>query len=192
MTIDDVIQKENTTKPRLLLHVCCAPCLTGVVERLTQNFDVTAFFYNPNISPNEEFIKRLDALKTVVAHFDTLKLIVPEQNENDFISAVQGYESEPEGGARCAVCFKVRLEKTADFFAVHKTEYDYFATTLTVSPHKNAALVNKVGRDAADKYGAAYLDSDFKKHDGFLRSIQLSKELGIFRQNYCGCEFSNR
>ncbi len=188
MRIEDII---STEKPRLLLHVCCAPCFCGVIENLTERFDVTAFFYNPNIQPKEEFNLRLQALKQLIVHFPSVKLIVPEQDENDYIDFVKGLENEKEGGARCKECFVLRLEKTAQFLADHKEGYDYFATTLTVSPHKNATLINSIGNQIAEKYDVQYLDSDFKKKDGFLRSIRLSKELDLYRQDYCGCSFSN-
>ncbi len=186
MNIFDVTGDKN----KLLLHACCAPCFCGSIERLVERFDVTAFYYNPNIQPKEEFIRREDALKTLIEHFPSVKLIVPEQDEIEFLTAAKGFEKEREGGLRCPECFKLRLTKTAEFLAEHKDEYDFFATTLTVSPHKNAPLINEIGRQIASEYGVEYLDSDFKKQNGFLRSITLSKELGIYRQNYCGCDFS--
>ena len=118
-------------------------------------------------------------------------MVVPEQDENEYISFVKGLENEKEGGARCTACFDLRLEKTAEYLSSHKDEYDYFATTLTVSPHKNAPLINEVGNKMGDKYGVQYLESDFKKKDGYLRSIRLSRTLGLYRQDYCGCSFSN-
>ena len=188
MKIEDV---NSTTKPRLLLQVCCAPCFCGSIEDLTARFDVTAFFYNPNIQPKEEFNKRLDALKQLIERFPDVKLVVPDQDETEFLTVTKGLENEPEGGARCTECFVLRLDKTAGFLASHRDEYDYFATTLTVSPHKNAPLINEIGRRVADKYKVAYLDSDFKKKDGYLRSTRFSKALGLYRQDYCGCSFSN-
>ncbi len=188
MTINDFLNTNE--KPRLLLHVCCAPCFCGSIEKLTEHFDVTAFFYNPNIQPKEEFIKRENTLKTLIEHFPSVKLIVPEQDESEFLTASKGLEKEREGGLRCPECFKLRLYKTAEFLAEHKDEYDYFATTLTVSPHKNAPLINEIGRAAAKEFSVEYLDSDFKKQNGFLRSVTLAKELEIYRQNFCGCTFS--
>ena len=116
---------------------------------------------------------------------------MPEQDENEYISFVKGLENEKEGGARCTACFDLRLEKTAEYLSSHKDDYDFFATTLTVSPHKNAPLINEVGNKMGDKYGVQYLESDFKKKDGYLRSIRLSKALGLYRQDYCGCTYSN-
>lgn len=188
MKIEDIKQTE---KPRLLLQVCCAPCFAGSVEYLTEHFDVTAFFYNPNIQPKQEFNLRLDALKQLIESFPSVKLVVPEQDENEYLTYIKGLEKEKEGGARCTGCFELRLEKTAKFMADNMGDYDYFATTLTVSPHKNAKLINEIGNKIANQYGVNYLESDFKKKDGFLRSINKSKELGLYRQDYCGCSFSN-
>ena len=148
MKIDEVVQK----KPRLLLQVCCAPCFCGSIEDLTARFDVTAFFYNPNIQPKEEFNRRLEALKQLILHFPGVNLVVPEQDENEYISFVKGLENEKEGGMRCTACFDLRLKKTAEYLSSHKDEYDFFATTLTVSPHKNAPLINEVGNKMGDKY----------------------------------------
>ncbi len=189
MKIDNFEATQN--KPKLLLHVCCAPCLCGVIDRVIDKFDVTLFFYNPNIMPNAEFDKRLSALKEMLTHYLGTKLIVPDQNEQEFLAVANGLENEKEGGARCTKCFELRLSKTAEYLSNHTDEYDYFATTLTVSPHKNAPLINKIGNEIAEKFGVKYLESDFKKQNGFLLSTTLSKELGIYRQDYCGCEFSN-
>lgn len=181
------LAKENGQKPRLLLHACCGPCASSVLEYLTPLFDVTVYFYNPNILPKEEFIKRENALKDVIAHFDGVKLIIPEQDEIEYISYVKGHKNDREGGARCSLCFTLRLEKTAEFLKIHSDEFDFFATTLTVSPHKNAPLINQIGNDVANKIGVKYLSSDFKKRDGYLRSTVLCREWGIYRQVYCGC-----
>lgn len=181
------LAKENNQKPRLLLHACCGPCASSVLEYLTPLFDVTVYFYNPNILPKEEFIKRENALKDVIAHFDGVKLIIPEQDETEYISYVKGHKNDREGGARCSLCFTLRLEKTAEFLKSHSDEFDFFATTLTVSPHKNAPLINQIGNDVANKIGVKYLSSDFKKRDGYLRSTVLCREWGIYRQVYCGC-----
>lgn len=181
------LAKENGQKPRLLLHACCGPCASSVLEYLTPLFDVTVYFYNPNILPKEEFIKRENALKDVIAHFGGVKLIIPEQDEIEYISYVKGHKNDREGGARCSLCFTLRLEKTAEFLKSHSDEFDFFATTLTVSPHKNAPLINQIGNDVANKIGVKYLSSDFKKRDGYLRTTVLCREWGIYRQVYCGC-----
>ena len=188
MKIEDIIQAE---KPRLLLQVCCAPCFAGSIDYLTEHFAVTAFFYNPNIQPKEEFNLRLDALKQLIVQYPSVKLVVPKQDEDEYLAFVKGLENEQEGGGRCTACFNLRLEKTAQFMRDNKGDYDYFATTLTVSPHKNAKIINEIGNKVGEKYNVQYLDSDFKKKDGFLRSIQKSKALNLYRQDYCGCSFSN-
>ena len=188
MKIEDIIQTE---KPTLLLQVCCAPCFAGSIDCLTEHFDVTAFFYNPNIQPKEEFNLRLDALKQLIGQYPSVKLVVPEQDEYEYLAFTKGLENEKEGGSRCTACFDLRLEKTAQFMQDNKGVYDYFATTLTVSPHKNAKVINEIGNSLGEKYNVQYLESDFKKKDGFLRSIKKSKELDLYRQDYCGCSFSN-
>ena len=174
--------------PRLLLQGCCGPCSSYVLEYLTRYFDVTLLFYNPNIRPEAEYEKRLAALKELHAKMpaaSSVKLLEPGWRGEEFMEAVRGLEGEPEGGARCAVCFQVRLGETARLAAEGK--YDYFGTTLTVSPHKNAPLLNDIGFALEREYGVRWLPSDFKKRNGYLRSIQLSKEYGIYRQEYCGC-----
>ena len=190
-SIDERIQiiGETGARPRLLLHACCGPCASSVLERLVPYFDITVYYYNPNIMPKEEFIRRLEALKMVILHFEGVKLIVPAQSEDEYIPLVKGLENEREGGARCGICFALRLEGTAKYLAGHKDEYDFFATTLTVSPHKDNVRINKIGNSIAEKYGVEYLSSNFKKQDGYLRSTQLSKEFNIYRQDYCGCKF---
>lgn len=180
---------QQTEKPRLLLHACCGPCASSVLEYLTPYFDVTVFFYNPNILPKSEFNQRIYALKQVISHFKNVTLIIPEQTEDEYISLIKGMETIPEGGVRCDICFALRLEATAKFLADNRENYDFFATTLTVSPHKNATLINNIGNRAAQKYSITYLSSNFKKRDGYLRSVQLCKEWNIYRQTYCGCGF---
>lgn len=191
-TVEYEMQKasEQNTRPSLLLHACCGPCASSVLEYLAPYFDITVFYYNPNIMPKEEFIKRENALKDVIAHFDDVKLIVPEQDGDEYLSLVKGYEDAPEGGERCTICFDFRLAKCAEFMQKNAGKFDFFATTLTVSPHKNATLINEIGMQNAQKYGVNYLCSNFKKRDGYLRSIQLCKEWNIYRQAFCGCAFS--
>lgn len=133
----------------MLLHACCGPCSTSVLEYLTPHFDVTVFYYNPNIMPKEEFIRRENALKDVISHFDNVTLISPKQDVDEYLSVVKGREQDSEGGARCSLCFELRLSKTVEYFAAHRSDFDYFATTLTVSPHKNAQLINSIGNDVA-------------------------------------------
>lgn len=173
--------------PRLLLHACCAPCSSACLERLRESFSVTAFFYNPNIE-DEEYLKRKAELVRFIKETGWADICDCEHETVVYYSAVRGLESCPEGGERCAVCFKLRLERTA--MQAKEDGFDYFATTLTLSPLKNARLINEIGASLALKYGVKWLPNDFKKADGYLRSLQLSKEHSLYRQNYCGCVFS--
>lgn len=188
-TVDYEIEQAKQTgiKPRLLLHACCGPCTAGTLANISEYFDVTVFFYNPNIMPKEEFNLRLSALKEVVSHFDGVKLVVPIQSEDEFLQHVKGMENIPEGGKRCSVCFGIRLKKTAEYFAAHKDDFDFFTTTLTISPMKNAEVINGIGNSVAKTLDVEYLASNFKKRDGYLKSTTLCKEWGIYRQHYCGC-----
>ncbi len=188
-TVDYEIANSQQTgiKPRLLLHACCGPCAAGTLANIAPYFDITIYFYNPNIMPKEEFNKRILALKEVISHFDNVKLVIPEQDESDFLPLVKGMEDMPEGGKRCSVCFAMRLKNTAEYLAAHKGDFDFFATTLTISPMKNAALINEIGNSVSKASGVNYLSSNFKKHDGFLKSTTLCKEWNIYRQHYCGC-----
>ena len=184
----DAVTGALDRRPSLLLQSCCGPCSSYVLEYLTQYFDVTVFFYNPNIRPEAEFNRRLDTLKKLLADMPLehpAVLLEPDWRGDEFFQAIRGLESEPEGGARCAACFKLRLEETAR--TAVEWGYDYFGTTLTVSPHKNAELINTIGEALGEEYGVRWLPSDFKKRNGYLRSIQLSKEYGLYRQEYCGC-----
>lgn len=187
-SIDNEIKlhQNGGKKKRLLLHVCCAPCLCGTMEKLLFHFEVTAYFYNPNIIPIEEFNLRLSAVKDLIVHYPQIKLIVPQQDVGDYLECIKGLEQEDEGGARCARCFELRLYNTAQFLA--NNDFDFYATTLTVSPHKNAVVINEIGSRIAESLGITYLCSDFKKQDGYLKSIILSKELKLYRQTYCGCK----
>lgn len=174
--------------PTLLLQSCCGPCSSYVLEYMTQYFDVTVLYYNPNIRPEAEYEKRLEAQKQLLAAMETarpVKLIEPGWRGAEFERAAKGLEAEPEGGARCTRCFVLRLEETAKQAAAGG--YDYFGTTLSVSPHKNAPLLNAIGGALGEKYGVKWLPADFKKRNGYLRSIQLSKQYGLYRQEYCGC-----
>lgn len=183
------------SKRRLLLHACCAPCSSSVLEYLTAYFDITILFYNPNISSHEEYSKRLDELKRLVEllpHENKIDIVEGDYDPEAFLKLSRGLESLPEGGARCFACYKLRLERTAEYFAAHCSDFDYFTTTLTVSPHKNAEKLNEIGFFLADMYSICWLPSDFKKRDGYKRSIELSRNYGLYRQDYCGCEFSRR
>lgn len=179
--------------PSLLLHACCAPCSSACLEYLNGNFDITVFYYNPNISPKEEFEKRLSEEKRLISEMPLSKeigVIEGEYNYDDFSETVKGLESVPEGGERCFKCYRIRLEKTA---ALAKEKgFDYFCTTLSISPLKNSQKINEIGEAVAEKYGIKWLPSDFKKKEGYKRSIELSKQYGLYRQNFCGCVFSKK
>lgn len=176
----------------MLLHTCCAPCSTAVIERLADDYDITIVYYNPNIYPQEEYIKRKNEqiryIQILNGQGKDIKYIDCDYNQKTFFDAVAGLESQPEGGQRCAVCFALRLDFVAKM--AKENGFDIFATSLTVSPHKNAQVINEIGQNLSKKYDIEYLVSDFKKKDGYKRSIVLSKENNIYRQNYCGCKFS--
>lgn len=177
--------------PSLLLQSCCGPCSSYVLEVLAQYFKVTVLYYNPNIYPESEYYKRLDEQIKVINSMpfkNEVKLMPCDYDEQEFLSASKGFEGEREGGARCKECFVLRLSKTA--YLAKENGFDYFTTTLTVSPHKNAQLLNQIGKELEEKYGVKHLFADFKKKEGYKRSIQLSKEYDLYRQEYCGCRFS--
>jgi predicted adenine nucleotide alpha hydrolase (AANH) superfamily ATPase len=180
---------QDGPKPRLLLHACCAPCSSAVLERLAQRLDITLFFYNPNIDTQTEFLRRAEELNRLARQsgLSGEPVILPYTPEA-FYQAVKGLEGEAEGGARCEACFKLRLREAAAFAAGNG--FDYYTTTLTISPMKNAALLNRLGQAIGHEEGIAFLPSDFKKRGGYLRSTHLSKEYGLYRQDYCGCVFS--
>ena len=179
--------------PRILLHSCCAPCSSYVIEYLSKYCDLTILYYNPNISPQEEYEKRKQEQKRLIQEMTTIHKIdmIDCDYENElYEEAIRGLENEPERGSRCSVCFKLRLEKTASI--AKKSHYDYFGTTLTVSPYKNSDLINEIGISIGDEYQIPFLTANFKKRNGYKRSIELSKEYGLYRQNYCGCKYSKR
>lgn len=185
--------EKNNMRPRLLLHSCCGPCSSYVIEYLTKYFDITIFYYNPNISPYDEYLKRKTEQIKLIEDIDNInKLdIIDCDYENDiYEEKIKGLENEPERGSRCRVCFNLRLSKTAR--EAKKMDYDYFGTTLTVSPYKNAELINEIGLELEKKYDIKYLVSDFKKNNGYKRSIELSKKYNLYRQDYCGCKYSKR
>ncbi len=186
----DTILSGLTDAPRLLLQGCCGPCSSYVLEYLTKHFEVSLLFYNPNIRPEAEYARRLETLRELLEKLPTerpVKLIDPTWRGEDFLAVAAGLEQLPEGGERCTRCFLLRLEETARQAA--EGGFDWFGTTLTVSPHKNAPLINKIGAAFGEKYGVKWLPSDFKKRNGYLRSIQLSKQYGLYRQEYCGCGY---
>ncbi|MBR7081722.1 MAG: epoxyqueuosine reductase QueH, partial [Oscillospiraceae bacterium] len=177
--------------PRLLLQSCCAPCSSSVLEKLAEHFRVTVYYYNPNISPEGEFYRRAEEQKRLISEMPLKRkvdIIIENYDESEFLDAVRGLENEPEGGKRCSACFHLRLEKTAQ--KARGLGFDYFTTTLTVSPLKDAQTLNSIGLALGEKYGVKFLPSDFKKRDGYKRSIELSEQYGLYRQDYCGCRFS--
>lgn len=174
-------------RPKLLLHSCCAPCSSAVIQKLKEYFDITVYYYNPNISPVEEYEKRKAEQKRLLALWH-IPLMECDYEGDRYENAVKGLENEPERGKRCDVCFALRLKKTA--LTAKEGGYDYFCTTLTVSPHKNAELLNRIGKQEGERVGVTFLPSDFKKQNGYLTSIRLAKELGLYRQDFCGCAYS--
>ncbi len=179
----------RTSSPNLLLHLCCAPCSSSVVERLRSNWHVTGYFYNPNIHPEAEYRLRLKEMTRYAQSLD-IPLIEGSYDVEDWFNLTAGLEEEPERGLRCEICFRLRLEATAR--RAHDLDMDYFTSTLTISPHKDAAIVRKTGEEAGQRCQVSFLSEDFKKEGGFQRSIVLSKEAGLFRQSYCGCCYSRK
>lgn len=188
---DSVIESLNGTVPTLLLHSCCAPCSSYTLEYLSRYFSITVFYFNPNISPKAEFDKRFAEQKRLIEALpaeNKISLICGDYNYDEFLNIARGYESVPEGGERCFRCYRMRLEKTAEL--AKQNGFDYFCTTLSISPLKNSQKINEIGFDVAEKYGVKWLPSDFKKREGYKRSIELSREYDLYRQNFCGCVFS--
>ena len=180
--------QEQGTTPSLLLHACCAPCASYPLEYLASTFDITLLYYNPNITEKEEYEKRLAELRRLSHEFG-FNVIDGGYDDNVFFERSKGLEKEPERGLRCKECFTLRLQKTKE---IASDSYDYFATTLTLSPLKDANLINAIGISLQEEGKAKYLPTDFKKKGGYLRSIELSKKYDLYRQNYCGCVFSKR
>lgn len=190
--LDGVLQGLDRV-PTLLLHSCCAPCSSYVLEYLSQYFSITVFYYNPNIASGEEYEKRLAEQRRLIAALPVKHPIMLEAGAyapEAFYTAVQGFEQEPEGGSRCFRCYRLRLEETAAL--AHQKGFDYFTTTLSISPLKNATWLNEIGEALSDVYEVTYLVSDFKKKGGYQRSIALSREYDLYRQNFCGCVYSRR
>ena len=191
--LERLIQKlqQEGKVPRLLLHACCAPCSSAVLEYLSQYFAITLLYYNPNIAPLEEYQKREAELRRLVSQMKfthPVELLPCQYDGQAFVQAARGLEGEPEGGKRCEACFRLRLRYAAQEAA--RLRFDYYTTTLSISPMKNAPLLNQLGEEIGREFGVAHLPSDFKKKDGYKRSVQLSKEYDLYRQDYCGCAFS--
>lgn len=186
------IEKEGRT-PRLFLHSCCAPCSSYVLEYLSRYFEITVFFYNPNISPAEEYEKRVEEIRRMIGEMEfahPVELVEGEYDPQVFFQMAKGMEHIPEGGERCFGCYRLRMEEAARL--AKEGNYDYFTTTLSISPLKNAQKINEIGEELAEIYQISHLPSDFKKKNGYKRSIELSGEYGLYRQDYCGCVFSKR
>lgn len=184
------LEKEDRI-PRLLLHSCCAPCSSYVLEYLSDFFEITVFYYNPNIYPDSEYTKRVEEQQTLIGDMTfqyPVSFIEGNYDTAKFYEMAKGLEKVKEGGERCFRCYELRLRETAKLAA--KQGFDYFTTTLSISPMKNAQKLNEIGAQLAGKYGVPYLFSDFKKKNGYKRSIELSGEYGLYRQDYCGCVFS--
>ncbi len=181
------IDKNN--KPKLLLHACCGPCTSGVFEQLYPYFNITILYYNPNTYPFDEYILRYKQLEILKNYLD-FDMIFMDYNDKEFYDEIKGLELEKEGGKRCEVCYKIRMNKTAKIAS--EKGFDYFTTTLSVSPYKNATKLNEIGEEMEKKYNIKYIYSDFKKNEGYKNSIINSKEYGLYRQDYCGCEYSLR
>lgn len=189
--LEKLIEGLGGRVPTLLLHACCAPCSSASLEYLGRYFSISLLYYNPNISPVEEYEKRLYELRRLVRELPLehpVSIIPCGYRGEDFQRMARGLEGEPEGGARCMECYRLRLEEAAKAAKEHGLEY--FTTTLTISPLKNAAAINRIGEELAEKYGVKHLPSDLKKKDGYKRSIELSREYGLYRQDYCGCVYS--
>ena len=191
--LDRILEQQIGTCPQLLLHSCCGPCSSAVLEYLTQYFEVSVFWYNPNIYPQAEFDRRLQAQEKLLSKMgleNSVKLITIPRNSAPWYRATEGLELEPEGGARCTECFRLRLREAAKYAA--EQGYEWFCSTLTLSRHKDPVRINALGEQYAAEYGIRWLPSEFKKRGRELRSKQLCEEYGIYRQDYCGCEYSLR
>ncbi len=193
--LEDEIKKnqEENKVPALLLHSCCAPCSSYCLEYLSQYFSITVFYYNPNIYPPEEYTKRVEEQRYLIEQLparNTISFLEGAYEETRFYDTVRGLEQEKEGGARCFLCYELRLREAAE--AAKRLGMDYFTTTLSISPLKNAEKLNEIGDRLEKEYGIAYLNSDFKKKNGYKRSVELSEQYGMYRQYYCGCVFSKR
>ena len=183
------MQKYSNSKPAILLHVCCGTCALYPYFKLKKDFDITFFYYNPNIYPKKEYIRRLDDVRTISKKY-LIPLITGRYEIRKWFRLTKGLKDEPEGGKRCDLCFRIRLNKTAEL--AKKLGTGLFGTTLTVSPHKNHHIINSIGSEVAASLGIDFYQSNFKKNDGFKKTMEMSKKLQLYRQNYCGCIYSIR
>lgn len=191
--LEYLLKKLDGTRPRLLLHCCCAPCTSACIELLSEHFDVTLLFYNPNIYPESEFAKRAEELERLIREIplsSKVSVVTDRYDPSEFYEAVKGHENDGEGSERCTRCFRLRLERTAQYAAEHG--FDYFCTTLTTGTRKDEQRLNRIGEELSEIYPVKSLPADFKKKGGFDRSTELSEKYGLYRQSYCGCVFSMR
>lgn len=188
--MDAALAALGGSRPRLVLHACCGPCSSAVLEQLAAHFKLTILYYNPNIWPAAEYRRRADELARLLPQLalPDVTLVEDAYDPAEFYAAVQGLEAEPERGGRCTLCYRLRMERTAAWAAAHG--HEWFCTTLSISPHKDAARINAIGRALEKAYGVRHLPNDFKKRNGYKRSLELSARYGLYRQDYCGCEFS--
>ena len=193
LKLEEILKENKDKTPKLLLHSCCAPCSSYVLEYLTNYFEITILFYNPNITIEEEYLKRLNEIKKLVEtipHKNKIEVVEGRYNPQEFLDMAKGLEDLKEGGERCFKCYKLRQEESAKY--AKENNYDFFTTTLSISPHKNADKLNEIGEELSSIYQVNYLYADFKKKGGYQRSIELSKEYDLYRQDYCGCIYSKR
>ena len=193
LVLDTTLTKltQENKRPRLMLHACCAPCSSYVLEYLNKYFEISVFYYNPNISPEEEYIHRVNEIRRLISEMcPEVTLIEGRYEPEKFYQMAKGLENEPERGARCLKCYRMRLEASGE--EAVRGGFDFFTTTLSISPQKDSTVLNQIGREVSEIYGIPYLFSDFKKKGGYKRSIELSAEYGLYRQNFCGCVFSKR
>lgn len=190
--MEQVLLSLGDSRPRLLLHACCAPCSSAVLEMLCGFFDITILYYNPNIWPASEYRRRADELHQFVkqANLPGITLVEEGYDQSEFYTAVAGLEAEPERGGRCTVCYRLRMEHAARYAAANG--FDWFCSTLSISPRKDAEKINAIGRELEAKYGVRHLPNEFKRKEGHKRSLELSAQYGLYRQDWCGCEFSAR
>lgn len=193
LTLENELKKIHSrgVKPSLLLHICCAPCSSYVLEYLSEHFDITLFFYNPNITSENEYNYRIEEAKRLLTEMPLsgkVDFVSGRYDIQEFFSIAKGFENEPEGGERCFRCYELRLRESAEY--AKENGFDYFTTTLSISPYKNAEKLNSIGSSLSEEYGVKYLYSDFKKKNGYKRSIELSQTYNLYRQDYCGCIYS--
>ncbi len=193
LVMKDIIKENQGFKPSLLLHVCCGPCSSGVIKRLASDFNITLYFYNPNLDSLEEYQRRSKELLSLTAQMPeaaNIKTVFEEYHHEEFTDLADHLKEEAEGGKRCMLCFHQRLAKSARY--AKENNFDYFTTTLSISPYKNVQALNSIGKRLENEYQVNYLYADFKKGDGYKRSVELSKQYNLYRQDYCGCEYSKK